>query len=287
MTKSNNNNKSNIIGVIFEYYGEYGLGNPLFGQILDSFREELESYGKDVIILSSNKINNMTYAENSKHRDVEGILVLSNSFDVADFNQILENKIPCVTVHDTVQGCPLIVSENYHSGYNAVDYFISKGHKEIGYIGVEAQKRLHASVNRENGFRKGLMDNNLECTEKNIEYCKTWEKEAGKEGIKRLLKKNKSLTAIFMASDILTLGAIEYCNENGIRVPDDISFIGFDNNIISNFTNPPLTTFNQDSYTIGKKMAEILLKMINGESVPDVIQIPTELIIRESVKDLR
>ncbi len=285
--KSKTNSK--LIGVIFEYFGINGLGHPLFSKVLDSFRKEIQNDEYDLIFFACDEESKKTsYTDRCLNKNVDGVIIASHSCNIEELNSLIENNIPCVSIHDSIQGCPIIISENYHSIYTGVEYLLSLGHKNIGFLGVvSVSGREHASINREKGFIKALKDNNIENVENNIVLCENWEKGSGKEGIKKLLKKNKSLTAIIVASDLLALEAIEYCKEIGLRVPEDISFIGFDNMTITEYTKPALTTYSQDMEKIGKKAAEILIKKINGEDVPDVIQIPTELLIRETVKDLR
>ncbi len=281
--------KSNLVGVIFEDFGLLeGLGHPLFSGILDSFRKVMQENGYDLIFLSKKQGKNIiSYAEHCANRNIEGVLIVSNDCIQEELDLLIKSNIPCVSINDSIFGAPIVISENYYSAYKAVDYFVSMGHQNIGFLGViNETEREHAPVNRENGFRKALKDNNIEVSNKQIEICKNWQQKSGYEGMKNLYSRNKKLTAIFASSDILALGAIEYLKEINIHVPQDISIIGFDNDRITEYSNPPLTTFAQDTDSIGKKAAEILLKKINGEGVPDMIQIPTQLIVRESVKSL-
>lgn len=281
--------KSNLVGVIFEDFGLLeGLGHPLFSGILDSFRKCIQENGYDLLFLSKKQgMNIITYAEHCINRNIDGVIIVSNDCTKNELDLLIESKIPCVSVNDSILGAPIIISENYYSAYKAVEYFVSQGHSNIAFLSViNDSAREHAQINRENGFRKALKDNNIECTSKNIEICESWRRESGGLAIKNLLKRNKSVTAVFVSSDLLALGAIEYCKSIGLRVPEDISFIGFDNDRITEYNDPPLTTFAQDSQAIGIKAAEILLKKIEGEEVPDVIQIPTQLVIRKSVKKL-
>ncbi len=280
--------KSNLIGVIYSDAGmKLGFSHPLFSGVLDSFRTEMQKYGYDLLFLSNNfGDQEMSYLEHCQYRNIDGVILASHENAKEQIEALLKSSIPCVSVNDVVPDVCTIISSNERSGFQAAEHFIKNGHTNIGFLGTMYDyDRSPASPDREKGFCDALKTHGLDC-QKYIGYCDYWHEQSGYDGAKALLSKYPEITALFIASDTQAFGAMKYCKEVGIKIPEDISIIGFDDDRVSSYCNPPLTTFKQDKDAIAKHAAEILLKKIQGETVPELIQIPAELIIRESVKEL-
>lgn len=280
--------KTNLIGVIFED-SDMGRGfeHPLFGGLLNKFRAQVERAGYDIIFLSKNfgnKIN--AYAEHAEYRDVDGVLILNPDSPAEAFCEIAKRGIPCVSTNDFVPGICTIVSENIKTGTQAVAYLISKGHRNIGYLGASSSESSRASTERQQGYEKALKDANIPINTSYIKTCNAWHIEAGYEGAKDLLSKNKNLTAVFCANDTIAFGLMRYCNECNISIPDELSVIGFDDDRVASYIRPALTTFRQNRETIAELAADTLLQAISGVPTPEIIRVPTTMLVRESVKDI-
>ncbi len=281
--------KSNLIGVMFEDTGMlHGFGHPVFSGVLNTFRHVMESKGYDLLFLSDKLgTTNMSYTDHCAYRNIDGVMIASHTCPYENLLPLLDSEIPCVSVNDTYPEICTIISSNFNSSYQAIEYFISLGHTKIGFLGTSLDtERVSASRDRLKGYKQALEDNNIEYNDNNIELCTYWHSESGYEGMKNLLQRG-DFTAIFAICDDIAYGAIKYCKEAGLRIPEDISIIGFDNDRIAEYCTPPLTTFSQNTELIGKTAAEILIKKMEGEIVPEMIQIPTQIIIRESVADRR
>lgn len=135
---------------------------------------------------------------------------------------------------------------------------------------------------RLDGYKKALRENGLPVKEENIVFGDFWF-DSGKECMERLLNNNQGITAIFVASDEMAAGALSTAYKSGIRVPEDISIIGFDNTQLAEMTIPPLTTVSQPFYQMGYKGLKLLLKAIKGKEVNSAI-LPHVIVERETVK---
>ncbi len=278
--------KSNLIGVIFSDFGMgRGFSHPLFSGVLDSFREEMQKNGYDLLFLSDKFGDvDMSYLEHCQYRNIDGVLLASHENSKEEIAALLKSSIPCVSVNDVVPDVCTIISSNERSGIQAAELFIDYGHKHIGFLGTQFDSdRSPASGDRQEGFTETLKKHGLTSCEKYIGYCDYWHEASGYEGAKKLLSKYPEITALFVASDTLAFGVMNYCKEVKIKIPEELSIIGFDDDRVSSYCNPPLTTFKQNKEAIAKHAAEILLKNIAGETVPETVQIPAELIVRESV----
>lgn len=184
---------------------------------------------------------------------------------------------------------PSVVLDDEKGGYDMTKYLISMGHQRIGLIGgrpdnIHTQKRLQ-------GYQKALFESGVLFDPDLIRYG-SWERESGYQEAKNLIGKN--VTAIFCLCDRMAGGAYDYLLEHHFSIGKDISVSGYDNQIISEYMGPALTTVNLPLSQIGSRAAEILLTLMeSGESDTASLNIPTEtrfpcsLVIRDSVKNIR
>ena len=162
----------------------------------------------------------------------------------------------------------------------AVKYLIQKGHQKIGMIAGEVSPI--EKINRVQGYREALEENGLIFREDWVMLGQPV-MEHGFAAAKELLSKNPEISAIFCYNDLLAMGAIQSCKEMGLKVPEDIAVIGFDNITYSALIHPPLTTIHVDKYEIGQRSASLLLKMLKEPEREFPVEfIETELIIRQS-----
>ncbi len=172
-------------------------------------------------------------------------------------------------------------ADNEEGGFLAVKYFYERGHREIGIVaGVPTMRN---SIDRIKGFKRAMQHFNLEVKEEwlingNFTY------ESGLEAFRTLKKQKKLPTAVFCTNDLSALGFLSEAKRNGVKVPEDISVIGFDNITVSQYSNPPLTTIKQPIFQMGKAAAQLLLSKINNKDMITEGRIfPVEIIERESV----
>lgn len=139
---------------------------------------------------------------------------------------------------------------------------------------------------RLNGFLQALRDNNISI-KKNLIKEKGFGFIDGVEGMNELLKTGEKFTAVFAASDDCAVGALSVAHKNGLKVPDDLSIVGYDNTNIAEMSYPPLTTVAQPLYDMGKKSVEMLIKRISHNEKVESIIMPFEIIERETVKKIK
>jgi LacI family transcriptional regulator len=283
--KSLSTKHSQLIGIILEDTAmKRGFEHPLFGGLLNQFRKRVESAGYDLLFVSKNFNGGMSYIDHCKFRDLDGILVVNPIEDDPEIKILGSAGIPCVSTNEFIPGVCTVVSENEESGYLAAKKFIENGHKKIGFLGAPLRDSSPASIERFTGFKKGIVEHFSEYNGKYFEICDFWNEEAGFVGMKKLYERCPDVTAIFAVCDAIAFGAIEYLKQIGKDVPNDISFIGFDDD--SNFVTREglLTTFRQDRAKIADISAEILFQVISDIPVPSVVRVPTMLIERNSIK---
>jgi DNA-binding LacI/PurR family transcriptional regulator len=135
-----------------------------------------------------------------------------------------------------------------------------------------------AGIDRLNGYREELRDSDR----RSIVAVGDFTRDSGALAMRQLLQDDPQLDAVFIASDLMANGAIRVLREQGRSVPDDVAVVGFDDIELARYTEPALTTVRQPIDGLGREMARQLLRLAAGETIPDAVVLPTELIVRSS-----
>jgi len=197
--------------------------------------------------------------------------------------------VPLVLIENRMKNAHSITIDNFSGAEKAAGHFIKTGRKNIGLIVGETRQppskdNNMPAVDRRAGFISGLLKAGIELPEKNIEIIHAYNYEEGKKSLDNFLAKRAGLDAIFCAAgDIVAMGLLERANELGIKIPDDLAIIGFDDVIAARHLNPPLTTVRQPLDEIGVMAFDIAMDAIDGKlKKPKHVVIDPELIIRKS-----
>ena len=218
---------------------------------------------------------------------VDGIVFISARNNQSTFDQLTDFNIPFVLV-DRIgieANADIIKVDNFYGGYQATNYLISIGHREIGCIA--GPPKVDLFIERTNGYLEALKDNNIEPNKEfivsgNLRFS------GGKTAMEKLIDLPKPPTAVFACGDMMAVGAMRAVFNRKLNVPENISIVGFDNNPIAEVITPPLTTISQPIKKIANISMEILLKRIKGNVTlpPEKIVLKPELIIRDSCRPL-
>jgi DNA-binding LacI/PurR family transcriptional regulator len=169
--------------------------------------------------------------------------------------------------------------ENVKGSAEVTNHLIQLGHRRIAYLGDRFG--YQSDVERFAGYREAMDRAGLPFLPELVVHgdgkC-----EGGMAGIDTLMSLPETPTAIFCYNDMTALGALRKLHLRGMRVPEDVSLVGFDDLFIASYMQPPLTTLRQPRRMMGRLAMESLLKLISGESSSQVIHVPAELIVRES-----
>lgn len=283
--KSLSTKQSKLIGIILEDISMHrGFEHPLFGGLLNKFRQEVETAGYDLLFLSKNFNGGMSYIDHCVYRDVDGILVVNPIDEDPEIANLGKSGIACISTNEFIKGVCTVVTENFESGIMAARKFVEAGHKKVGYLSAPFRENSPAARERFDGFVKGLKDFGIEFNQANYEICEDWTENGGKDGMKKLLSHCEDITALFVTCDTLAFGAVSYLNQIGKKVPDDISMIGFDDDNLGMYSNMFLSTFRQNRDKIAELSAELLLNQISGIPIPEIVRVPADYIERKSVK---
>ena len=221
-------------------------------------------------------------------RRVDGIILTPVKYDEKLLQIIKKATVPFVFMSEMINGiiCDFTGDDDYNGGRLATEHLVSLGHKRIAYFGTLSD--VYSNKEMIKGYRKVLK-------EKVIEYDKylimrgNRDKKVLEENLTRVLDLENPPTAIFAWSDIMAIGILEALKEKRIKVPQDISLVGYDNMDFLSVFHIPLTTISQPNYQIGYTAAQLLLERIEKgiELSPRKIIHKPKLVIRESISKVR
>ena len=261
---------------------------PYFAEIIHAVEEHCYRQGYSLFLCNTQnnaeKIRN--HLDMLAQKRVDGILVMCSEY-LPDSLNILTNfeTIPMVVMDWGPNVDTDIIQDNsFNGGYLATQHLIENGHKHIGSIAGELSKTT--AKTRYEGFVHAMQEARLTINP-NWVMEGFFEPEDGYECMNKILRQDTLPTAVFCCNDVMALGAISAIGEKGLRVPDDISIIGYDNIHASRFYAPPLTTIHQSKSRLGVQAVNLLFERINHKSEQrETIEIHPELVVRKSVKKI-
>jgi len=274
--------KSWAIGVMFSEANEVGMKHPFFNGIIESFRHATEEHGYDLIFASRNLRNrDMSYLEHFKHRAVDGIVVVCSDRMDEQVQELMQSDIPIVVVDMDSANCSVVYSDNTEGARMAVNYLYELGHRHIAHIAGDSS--IDAGAARVKGYELAMQTLDLPIQPGYLVNAGFFSVEEGKQAMEKLLQLASPPTAVFVAGDQMAIGAIEAVHDHGLRVPEDISIIGYDDIEMIKYITPKLTTIRQDTDEIGEAAAELLIEQMTAkERRTERRVIPVTLIERAS-----
>lgn len=280
--------KTNIILVVV-----HEIGNPLFGEILEGIRGVLD--GRYSIVLTESRpgvTDNNSFIDMLVAKQVEGVILLCSALPFS--KKLIEvNKsktLPIVIglepISDDLKRFPSIHINNYQAAHDATQYLITSGHKDIVF--VSGPKYAYATRDREVGFSDAMQAAGLRLKDGDILHSDLTSNGGVNAGIE-IFARTDVPTAIFCANDDMALGVLSFATKRGIKVPENLSIMGFDDTRYAAIANPPLSTVLQPARDIGISAAKRLLRAIDApeDSVVKAEILPHSLVIRSSTAPRR
>lgn len=266
-----------------------------FSSVIKGIIAQAEKKGYLVIILQSNESYELEkkQLELLQNKRVDGILVsIANGTSKFDhFKEVIDNDTPLVMFDKIAKiiDCSKVIIDDRKAAYEATKYLIEIGCKKIAHF--RGPLLPQNSIDRFLGYKKALEDFNIPYDSKLVYVLNDVSFEEGKYYTKKLVEEHKNVDGIFVNTDLVAIGAITAFNEMNIKVPEDISIVGFSNWFMSTVVSPSLTTINQPGFKMGKEAFKVLYKEIkakkkNEEFRYKKVVLDTDLIVRNSTKPI-
>jgi LacI family transcriptional regulator len=270
------------MGVIF-CRDDNPLRNPFFSRILEGIEAETAFNQYNLLLHLMPESERPELPKMVREGQVDGIILVGTRNP--DFVKTLQDaSVPTILVDPraSMSDCPQVLIDNENGAFLATQHLIENGHRKIGFISGDIA--IPSFMHRLNGYKKALKYYNIPIQE---ELVKTGGFEAGYEWTKLLLESHERPTAIFSAYDINALHGYKAIHDLNLKIPDDISMVGFDDIDLAKIATPPLTTVRVYKEELGSVAVRTLRQMIHEESVGHTTTIiPVRIVKRSSVKNI-
>jgi LacI family transcriptional regulator len=278
--RSMRSRRTNVVGLILP-----DVKDPFSVQVMRGVNRAIDELGYDLIVYTSGSIKKDSSAGRERHyvsllngSITDGIIVVTPT--ATTFSTT--SPVVAVDPNNESPEFPAVIATNRDGALAMMEYLISLGHRRIGFIG--GRPELQSAVRRLQGYEDGLRQANIPIDPALIQ-AGDFTTERGFMCAQKLLGLSDPPTAIFAANDQSAIGAIQAANQAGLRIPDDLSVVGFDNIPEAGFMSPGLTTVDQFIDRMGYVATEMLIDLIQGEMLESNLhKIPTQLIVRDTCR---
>ena len=279
-------NRSYSIGVLFVDERSSGLAHEYFSSVLDSLRVEAERNGYDITFINANVgRHSSSYLQHCLYRGFDGVVVASVDFSDPMVIELVNSGLPVVTIDHVFNNRIAIVSDNIQGMQNLTRYAIEKGHQKLAFIHGELTT---VTENRLTGFYRACSEAGITVPESWIRLSPFHDPDSCYAVTKDLLSAANRPTCVFFPDDYSYIGAMNAIHELGLRVPDDISAVGYDGIPLSQMISPRLTSWKQNTAELGRLAAASLVELIEQPktAILDRRIVPGSLLEGESVLKL-
>lgn len=272
-----------VVGLLIPYDPDQLFADPHLLDIIRGVEAAANSRDYNVLLSTAHRPNDPTsaYSRVLRSRYVDGMVVIEGPDMLAITEQLKQQPSPWV-----ISGYEPVGSEAYcvHADDPAItakltDHLLALGHRRIGVISSEL--RLRAFDKRLEGFHQALHAHAVSYDPSLIVFG-DMSVESGYRATEQLMARPEPPTAIWALNDRMALGALQWAREHGVRVPAELSIAGFDDISAAALSDPPLTTVRLPSYQEGQAAIEMVFQLLDGESLPREMIVPTDVIVRGS-----
>lgn len=252
-------------------------------QTLDGLLQVSQQFGMRLMVEIIEPMHQQkAYLDLARAKRIDGFILSGPCFDDQALSALREVGFPTVLLGQLPgSGFASVDVDNCAAAYEAVAHLIHLGHTQIACI-TNAPVNYTAAADRLNGYKKALQESNLAYDPDLVRYG-DFDTPSGYLRMKELLKLNRAVSAVFIASDELAYGAMTAIREHGLEIPDDIAVVGFDDLPYSSYTAPPLTTVRIPAIDLAKEAGKVLFVLLSGiEPEPRHIILDAALIVRDS-----
>lgn len=280
MARGLHQNKTLTIGLIIQ-----DISNPYYPSIVRGVEDRAQELGYTVILANVYRSRERTtkYLNVFREKRVDGIIFTGGGVvkDAVKEKFFEHTQLAAVAIGKSCNAkLPSVQVNNVQASREACEYLIQLGHRQI--ITITGPRESITAIDRLEGYRQALKDNGIQPKDEWI-IQGNFEFESGYKAIKKFpVGVKDKVTAIFAHNDMMAIGAMKALKEKGLRVPEDVAVIGFDNIPLASFVTPVLSTVTVPIYELGKTSMNILSDLLLGQEVSRITTLPTKLTIRQS-----
>ena len=271
--------RSSNLGILYEDR----MNHEYFSSLIHELRQEADRNGYDLTFLGRGGVSERNYYEHARQRNLDGVIVVQADYDASGVIRLATSSIPAVMIDHHYEGCDCVISDNRSSMEQIVNHVCSRGHRRIAFIQGEK-----GAVSRERlaGFYKICAELGIRVPVEYVRESHYHEPADCAAHIRSLMQLEEPPTCVLCPDDYSCLGALWLLESQGIRVPQDISLVGYDGIGMSQMMKPRLTTYRQDTARISREVFSLMIDAIeNPDShIPKHVTVPGMLIEGETVR---
>lgn len=267
------------LGVIYTEESGRGLTHPFFVLILDAFKREAEEHGCEITFLNSRLVGeDMDYVEYCRSSHVDAVCIVCEEFESERIRNLAYSEIPCLTIDHLYKRVPAVLSDNETGVTKLVENAIARGHRRIAF--VHGHNNSIVTRARITQFRNVMTCHDLPIPPEYIQEGLYDDIPLTRKLVTKLLRLPQRPTCILLPDDISYLGAQDAAKECSLRIPEDISFAGYDGIPLTQALNPKLTTIHQNSQQMGRMAARKLIDLIDHPGKASILPtiLPVEFV---------
>ena len=279
-------NRTYNIGVLFVDQRSSGLAHEFFSAVLDGLRVEAERNGYDITFINSNLGDRpCSYLQHCLYRGVDGVVIASANFHDPMVTELVDSELPLVTIDHVFNNRIAVLSDNVQGTEALVRCAAAKGHRRIAFIHGELTA---VTEHRLIGFYRACGELGISVPDSFVRESAYHDADGCARVCSELIKLDPRPDCILFPDDYSYIGGMNAIREAGLRIPEDVSVMGYDGINLSRVINPRLTTYRQDTGGMGKAAASKLIELIEQPKTAllDRVIIPGELQVGESVSQL-
>jgi LacI family transcriptional regulator, galactose operon repressor len=271
--------RSRLLGLVVS-----DITNPFFPELVHSFEMLATQQGYDLILTSTGyqTARMIGCVRRMLERKVDGVAMMTSEMDMGLIKELARRGVPLVFMDVGRVGPRMsnVVIDYAHGLRQAVDHVVGLGHKRVAFI--TGPLDLHSARTRRQAFLDGMRAHGFTPDRKLVREG-THTAEGGQQTMTAILKVPKRPTAVLCSNDWTAIGALHAIDAAGLRVPEDMSVVGFDDIPLASYTRPPLTSVRMSAGDVGSRAFDALFHLIGGERLEgDIYHVPTELVVRAS-----
>ncbi|AUN31702.1 LacI family transcriptional regulator [Niveispirillum cyanobacteriorum] len=273
--------KTRTIGIVIPLGHEVGqlISDPFFIELLGRLADEITARDYNVLLTKVARPEPGWQDRLIQSQKADGLIVIGQSDQHEALNAVARTYLPLVVwgAHLPSQIYCSVGSDNIGGARLAVEHLVQKGRRRIAFLGVPSLPEVGL---RYDGYRRALAAAGI-AEDPALLAPAHFTVDTAYDTVRGLIDSKVPFDAIFAVSDVIAIAAIKALNAAGLRVPDDVAVVGFDDITIAAYVNPPLTSVRQDLARGAKVMIDLLFRRMEGENTPSATM-PAELVIRKS-----
>jgi DNA-binding LacI/PurR family transcriptional regulator len=278
------NKATNTIGIVMPQSTERAFLNPFFPQALSGVSAAAHEQGYCILLSTGKSEKEQLESIQSivMGGRVDGVIIMYSSVDNEVMDALEKLRTPIVVIGKPLKSKATLYvdNDNVEASFSVTEKLIKNGHKRIAFI--SGSFRLVVSLDRLDGYMNALKKYEIPFTKEYIVELSEFVKQGAYERTKQLLSLEERPTALVVTDDVMAFGAMDAIKESGLRIPEDIEVMSFNNVPSAELTSPSLTSVDIDAFALGYESSKLIIEKIKGEATRDRVIVPTNIIYRES-----